>query len=380
MPRLPDTDIGLFVLEGHQNYFSNLLRILADGDASVTIFSTVEFQSMVPEEIGSKRFSWVLQTDSESLGEYLDRVTRHCASKIDLLIIFPIYGIRDTVTIRQFDPKCKTIQMVYNVNLWTISNLALTPKLYQYLKLPLRKRFLSRRDGALVEYTTIQQYLAEKIDIDVHAFTPILRDTDEPPDITNQESELVVTIPGHIDPQRRNYDWFLDTLQDQLAGHAADLHIQLLGSPVGQGGREIVRRCDALIADGWTIDYYSEWVPVDEFERKLAQSDVLVAPLRETKKMSVVTERYGVSKASGCFGDAIKHGLPLILPETYQVPPEVEAVVTQYRTQTELCASIVQTAIKDGLSKTAHRNISERFNITSQREKLGRIFDAVLSE
>jgi glycosyltransferase involved in cell wall biosynthesis len=189
----------------------------------------------------------------------------------------------------------------------------------------------------------------------------------------------VVSVPGYIDPQRRDYNVVLDALADHLSDSANDLRIQLLGSPSGDEGREIARRCDDLASAGWDIHYHTDWIPVSEFNAKLAQSDVIVSPMRETKRISVVTEHYGVSKSSGCFLDAVKFAVPLILPAHHQVPSEVEPLVRPYDSARHLADVMWDVVTDDNLANDVRSYVSKKYNTKAQYNRLLDIFEDVMS-
>jgi hypothetical protein len=369
-------DIGIFVFHSHQNYFVNICNILNESSYNIVVFSDIEYHSKISEQINDKSITWVLKQGSETLSQYFKRIEKIC-NGIDLLVMFPVYWVWNLMNYYRFSPNCKKVQMIYNTNLWTMSNITFTPKLYKYLELPLRRLTLSQMDAVLVEYTPMQQYLSKKIDTDVYTFTPLLHDPSKDSG-NNNNSRLTITIPGHIDPNRRDYNTFLNILESQLSKYRGTLNIQLLGCPKGSGGERIINRCNKLRAQGWDIDYYKEWISISEFNKILKTSNIIAAPLQETKKVSAVTERYGSTKASGCFGDAIRYGVPLILPAHYQVPSEVEPIISKYRTQDEFAEAISNIIEEGGLSEAARSDIAERYSITQQRTRLSDIFNLLI--
>jgi hypothetical protein len=254
--------------------------------------------------------------------------------------------------------------MIYNVNLWTATDLRLTPKVYLYLEVILRKSILSKVDGILVEYSPIQKYLKnKKPDCDIDVFAPIIYD-----EFVVCNSRPQVTIPGHIEPDRRDYSFFFDSLQ-YLEDIQDEFEIHLLGSPNGSGGERVISICDQLISSGWNIQYYQDWIPIEQFEDSLKDTNIIVSPINKRKEIDAVTETYGRSKGSGAFSDAIKYGKKLALPAHYEIPPEVECIVQPYSSKRDLAKIIKSSLESEGLSEAEIDQLKNNFGLESQKRR-----------
>jgi len=191
-------------------------------------------------------------------------------------------------------------------------------------------------------------------------------------------SRYVLTIPGNIDPGRRDYRTFFRTIKKHLPDYRNRLHIQLLGSPSGDHGKAITRECDFLASKGWNIEYFSDWIPVSKFESRLGESDIIVAPMKKTKQTSSVVERYGVSKGSGCFLDAIRFLCPVIVPSHYQVPPEVSKLTKQYSSPEDLANTITSIIKRQNYLEDVRIYSLKKYNIRRQSSRLNKILTSVL--
>jgi hypothetical protein len=194
----------------------------------------------------------------------------------------------------------------------------------------------------------------------------------------NTNSQLLITIPGHVIPERRDYQTILRTIHNQLQLRKSDLIIELLGSPSGETGENILQQCKNLKQNGWSIITHEDWISTEEFDKRIQAADVILAPMRRTKDISLVTERYGISKGSGCFMDAVMYGKPLILPAHYEVPARFEPMVSQYDTESRLAAIIEQMMNSPQKQETAQRHAADTFNITNQRERLREILSEIV--
>jgi hypothetical protein len=363
---ISEDTIGIYIMSSHENYLSNLIKILQSHSGDVIIFSSEEYLKRVAKEtFDNDSFSWVAKSESEPLQSFLSRASDIWNSRVDTLISFPFYHrFPDLFHYYKLDFDCTHLQMVYNVNLWMASNLRLTPKVYLYLESILRKRILSNVDGILVEYSPIKKYLRNtSIECDIDVFAPIIYNG-----FTKCNSRPQVTIPGHIEPDRRDYSFFFHSLQ-YLEDIQDEFEIHLLGSPNGSGGKRVISICDQLISSGWNIQYYNDWIPVEQFEKSLKDTNVLISPINKTKKIGAVTETYGRSKGSGSFSDAIKYGKKLALPAHYEIPPEVESIVQPYSSKRDLAKIIRSSLESEGLSKPRLDQLEKIFDLESQKRR-----------
>jgi glycosyltransferase involved in cell wall biosynthesis len=327
---------------------------------------------------------WVIKKRSESDREYLARVEQKANREIDVLITFPFYGnIFNYTTYAQFDPKCVYLLYAFDVNGILGMNIAFTPKLYNYLKYPLKKAILQRVDRLLVEFSPIAEYVAsEEPSIDVESFTPILSsDTREPNDSKrgNEKEEInsvSVTIPGMIDSTRRNYDDVLEALNILPEKQKEQIELTLLGKPVNNYGSTIIEQAKNLQSDGMELEYYTDWIPTDTFNQKLRSTDFLISPLRRQRSIDGFVEQYGKSKGSGALSDAISYATPLLLPCWFEVPEQTKPGIHTYQDVSDL-----QRTLSDLIENESHRQewfddaqkMSRRYSKPKQRERLRQI-------
>lgn len=135
---------------------------------------------------------------------------------------------------------------------------------------------------------------------------------------------LRIVVPGSIDPGRRSYEHVRHLARALYPD--APVQITIAGSN----------------RPGWRptwLDEYpgtlqvisGDFVDVDTFETAIAGADLVWAPLPEVfRRSGHPGERYGESKSSGSFFDALRHGKPLLLPGGVPVPGVLAAVTISY--------------------------------------------------
>jgi len=382
-----ESRIGILNLSSHENYVRNVAEITTEM-CPVSVFTTSEIYERVE---GSFAFDespneWIVKRHSESKREYLARVEQRTKEDIDILIAFPFYGhILDYTTYVGFNPQCDYILYSFDLNGMIGRNPTISPKVYNYLKYPLKRAILHRVDQLLVEFSPIAEYVASKEpSLNVDYFTPILHsnlgELDDSIERCNQArfKSLAVTIPGMIDSTRRNYSELLEALNTLPEGRKKQIKLTLLGKPVGDYGSTIIERAKDLQRDGMKLEYYTDWIPFDTFTRKLNSTDVLVSPLHRQRPIDGFVEEYGKSKYSGAISDAISYGTPLLLPSWFEVPERTEPGVHTYQDSTELQRTLTELIVNEDYRRKwfdGACEMSQRYSKPKQRARLRQIID-----
>ena len=147
---------------------------------------------------------------------------------------------------------------------------------------------------------------------------------------TTDFTEVVFVIPGKIDGERRDYLGLLKSIKKLDQAHA--WRLVLLGRPVGAYGRRVLAAAERLNRSSKRplVQYFSEYVSREEFERVLAQATHVVGP--------APGRTYGKGKDSGALYDVFRCNKVGIFDEDYfydQRSPLRKALVT-YRGPREL--------------------------------------------
>lgn len=360
--------LGIIVMSSHENYLLNILDLLEPHNGQITLFTTTEFEERIRDSLSSPtELNWVTRNKGESTGSFLERSLKICRAHVDILLSFPIYeSFHDFLKFFSTDKGCTTLLMIYNVNKWLGSNLAVTFRVHRYLELVFQRLILNHVDAVVVEYSPIKEYLdTEAGHLNTYAFAPIVFDEYH----SSSSQNFVVSIPGYVDVDRRDYGFFLDLLQEHLAPISEDVSVRLLGSPSGPEGEVVIEECRSLEDAGWDVEYYREWITVPEFNRYVRESDVLVSPMRTEITKGPVKEIYGTSKGAGCIGDAVRYGKPLVLPRTYSVPEEVSYMVRQYEDGSGLADILLELFdADDGASERIER-VQRDYSVEEQRAR-----------
>ncbi|HEU4471420.1 MAG TPA: hypothetical protein VFR58_10065 [Flavisolibacter sp.] len=155
----------------------------------------------------------------------------------------------------------------------------------------------------------------------------------------NAGKRLLIAVPGSVDLKRRQYNDLLQTLLLLREG-PAKLHFVILGGAAESRSREMLASLNRSSSSFASVKVYDgKFVEQLEYDRVLSGCDFVLAPLSEQfYEGSAEPERYGLTKSSGCFFDAVRFGKPLILPAHLTIPPELKKQCIVYKEPGHLAA------------------------------------------
>lgn len=171
---------------------------------------------------------------------------------------------------------------------------------------------------------------------------------------------LVVVVPGSIDPQRRAYEQVLG-LADALQYRQGTYELVLLGAAAGASGQAVLRAVAALQYKNVGIRYFATaFVEHADFEQELERCHLVWIPLQQAFSTGGRSERYGTTKSSGSFFDAVRHARPILVPDHIPLSPEIKDQCTTYSSPTDLADLLEKLSLEPDLlqqlAETAHGN------------------------
>lgn len=370
--------IGLFELKTHEQYLAHLCRILSDHE--LTLFTTGEIRRRVAADTDLSDAESVLKREEETLSQYLDRVQTQ-SERLDALIYFPLSGgTRELLRYALSTPNCPTLLWIFNARGW-LSAPVLTSDLSGGLRRGVKRLLVGRQAALLFEYASIKEYVDERelTEKPTYSFVPAVYDGDGSSSPTDP---VVVTVPGNVDPARREYDVVVDAFC-QAVDNGADIRLNVLGAPANEGGEAVFERCRRLVDEGYRIELHDEWVPVDEFQRAVGQSTLLVSPLTQSKTVEETVESYGTTKGSANVADAIRNGTPLVVPQHAAFSTSLGEAAFTYEDRSELARLLERVAteqrFRNRLTQSARENAT-RYTLARQRARFDRIVDSVTGD
>jgi hypothetical protein len=377
--------IGIYDSGVHEQYFHDIYRIALELDGDITAFTTRDkYDSIATSDMAdTDSGTWVVRSPGESVRSHLKQVQRRSDGFNVLLFVTISGGALNLLQYAMVEFACPTLQYVYNVNTWFGNDVRLRQGVSGNLRRLLYRLIWREMDAFVVEYPQLRPAIAKRYDPpqSVWTFPPVVYDG--PFETGTVDPPFVVTVPGNISENRRDYDTLLDGIGACLEPDSERLQLRLVGPPVGKYGRRIHKRCERLAERGLDVRTFDDRLDLDEFDRHMCDTDLMICPLKySTESPTGVTEVYGVSKGSGSVFDAIRYGSPVVFPEHFLIPGWLRTSSEYYCDATHI-AGIVNRFVTDGDYRSRilgeARSNAAQFTLNRQADNLSGLFRSVAS-
>ncbi|MEM4258729.1 MAG: glycosyltransferase family 4 protein [Candidatus Thermoplasmatota archaeon] len=353
-------NIGILEYHYHAIYLYTLARVCKTNKTTVTIFTTKKIFSLIEPHLSHKEdYTIILKEDHESINHFLKRVQTYCNEHIDLLFVNTIQEtLKDLPHFLTFQTRCPMILTIHDANTW------LKPTITIDLRKPIRtldtilstilikKMILDKYAAINVVYPLIKDYITQHTTYTKPVFT-IPFNFYDPPEQPLQHhkdtSKVTFLVPGEIIRARRDHSVVLDAFEELFPQYPKNISLIILGRPVGRYGKSIIKRCTALHQHHYDITWFTEFVPEKTYIETYQTADVIIAPIQlETHGLGTIRETFGQTKASGAPYEAIQYAKPIILPQAFNLIPELSTSTITYQTAEDLKQKITD------LLKTPH--------------------------
>jgi hypothetical protein len=186
-----------------------------------------------------------------------------------------------------------------------------------------------------------------------------------------------ITIPGSLDPNRRDYHHVGEFFSEFLSAGYSQKPIELivLGNASGEYGRKIISDLRKLESDSFKVISFDHYLSQTDYELFLRRSDLIWSPIHlETKGIRNTPEKYGHSTATGLTGDLLIAARPAMVPLGYIVPEHYENTLITYQSLPDLAGWVQYFLDGKGTEKYQRINRDLSFfsiqNFRSAFEKL----------
>jgi hypothetical protein len=158
------------------------------------------------------------------------------------------------------------------------------------------------------------------------------------------DGNFIVCIPGTIDESRKDYSR-LKELVTLISSSKRKISIVLLGAAKGKSW---ISEKTADIQNKYpSVDVHlfdADHIPQQQFDHWLSRSHLVWLPLTESVQREHGIEKYGRTKISGGFFDAVRAGKFMLHPDTIPVAEELKLQTQTYGSIQELADFILRAA------------------------------------
>lgn len=138
-------------------------------------------------------------------------------------------------------------------------------------------------------------------------------------DFSQSNQLLRICVPGVITQAKRDYLSLFEALQQNSATLSDRIELHLLGYVTDREQQEMNAAISQTIDSGYKIHYHDTFVYGEEFDRAIANCDLLLNNQFISKNS---TEVYGKTKESGMIFNMLRAAKPGLLPREYNVSSE----------------------------------------------------------
>ena len=376
--------IGIFEVSepNHYSAVNGLLKTYAsNSDNEIIVYTLPSIKKALLENGLPENSKLVVLEANQSLKKLLDDAEKIAFDRIHICTIFDNY-----FEFAQFKPQTKEIYFhVHQIEEWYNDDFnrainTLIPSLKnkdqnrQYSRIvaravfdylfyrPLRKKMLATFEQnynlQLIVHSQGQKEALEayacRSPITVFPFAIY----EGMKDFSQNNQLLQICIPGVITQAKRDYLSLFEVLKQNAEALRDRIELYLLGYVTDREQKEMGAAIQDLIDTGYQVRYHDSFVYGEEFDRAIANCDLLLNNQFISKNS---TEVYGKTKESGMIFNMLRAAKPGLLPKEYNVSSEFHDCTLFFESYPHLVDLIKQIVQKPQLLaqlKTAAQNLS----------------------
>ncbi|MBK0382256.1 hypothetical protein I5M32_04720 [Pedobacter sp. SD-b] len=184
----------------------------------------------------------------------------------------------------------------------------------------------AKGDKILVYGNTQKEYLQRYLKAaNIIVFPFCIHQT--PQDLSLNNKELRVCIPGSVDDHRRDYDGLLEGLKENATFFKGKIMIDLLGY-IPKNNQYLIPKIKELQNLGLLFRYQKDFIQTNEFENRLNSCDIILGNLKPSLDNQ---SKYGQTKETGVIFNMIKAAKPGIFPNSYPIPNDLKTICLSYQ-------------------------------------------------
>lgn len=387
--------VSIVELDYHAEVMRNTLSILKGRDFQLKVFSNAAIW---------KKVAWAEEVELHLLEptQSADQFIEAKASLIndsDLILINTVAS--NFKAWSQFRFKAPVLLRIHNAN----ANFNRLPKNYQMIWQPFflwkdlshflrkilgegearyQKLFFSRIDHFAFPNADMRQYALNHYPLKAEncwslpfSFWEELNPPKKP-----EAQKVQISIIGKIDRRNRDYEKVLKAfaiIVPQLTALNLQLELCLLGKAQGRYAKQILKAFKSLESAHFKLKAFRNFIPQEEFEAKIQNTDFLIIPTRIETRFTIYKEYYGSTKISGSVNDVIRYHRFALIEGSYPVPESIKEAFSAYSDPTDLAHQVLMQLQERGYTRKDFARILADYKIENIRKHYYSVFNAISS-
>lgn len=326
-------NIGIIELHYHSEFLHTIIQLFKK--EHLDVYLTRRVYNELPQE--SKDLDACFNFPTSSLKQSISTIP---TQEFDLLFVNTIQpSMKDIPKWLPFNPKCKSILTLHNLNAWHnhkfIPRWSLLHSIDSYVASCFTSNILNKFDYLNVVYSPMffkaKMYFKNQKVINIpYAYAQEYEE--------EKRQTINFVIPGVVSSKRRNYKPILEAFD--VLQKTYDIRLILLGKNEDRLNFKIVYGEEDKILT------FDNRISTELYEEYLREADFVVIPsVKTTHSVNVADEEYGFTKAPNIH-EAYKWRKPLVIP--YYIPCDINLTTStiSYQTTSDLISS-VEKYLKD---------------------------------
>ena len=312
------------LVQNHHSFYAQLIRLLATTGKTVTLLTIRSNENLVTS-LDKNLFD--VRYEEGNISDVLLK-NKHLIDQHKVLIIDELYDGFSNTWCLNFKNQTK-ICFIHNANKWFYSKPARGLK--AHLKNYIKNKYIEQFDSYVVMGPNVVDYM-QSVGVDKPVFVLPFDQGSIDDDTSDKDNSIVITIPGMIAQNRRDYLGLIRVLNLYYKKHTnSRIRICLLGRIVGEHAKQLKEAIDSINEEfGPRVKYWVEFIPDDEFERQLAKSHLFMSNLKVIISSDISNEIYGITKETGIAYAIAKYAKPAIVPYLHQVLFGLDSQLLKY--------------------------------------------------
>ena len=173
-----------------------------------------------------------------------------------------------------------------------------------------------------------------------------------------RHDRVVFAVTGSVDERRKDYDVLFHALTElKKARPECRMEMIFLGWAKHERAKKVLQRFAALADDQLKLTSFCSYVSDDDFAEQMARVHFLIAPMKLSACHKIHREFYGQTKISGLENDSVRYRKPVIVPQDYTLPKDLNRIALAYSDGRSLCDAMIKMIDEDHW-----RTLTDRFN------------------
>lgn len=154
---------------------------------------------------------------------------------------------------------------------------------------------------------------------------------------------FVFAVTGSVDARRKDYDVLYQALK-RLKTVRPDWRMELvfLGWAKGEGAKKVLDQFAQLEDNTFSLTWFCDYVSQQTFTEQMARIHFLIAPMKLAASHKIHREYYGQTKVSGLENDAVRYCKPIVVPQDYRLPQDLNCIALAYSDGRSLSCAMIK--------------------------------------